>query len=71
MLREVGKTAGQQKRVGGWLSSLTSLTTAPASTPPSAGQHRKVLEEGEELLVRHAGDLKIQMTLARPPSAWD
>jgi cytochrome c-type biogenesis protein CcmH/NrfG len=29
-----------------------------------AGQLRKVLEEGEEVLVRHPADVKVQMTLA-------
>ncbi len=64
-LREASRAAAQQRRLGGWFSSLTTLTTrARVNAAKRAGQLRKVLEEGEEVLVRHPGDVKMQMTLA-------
>ncbi|MBY0232837.1 MAG: serine/threonine protein kinase [Gemmataceae bacterium] len=63
MLREVGreKTGGK----AGWFSSLTTL---PARGRIKAarrnGEHRSVLEQGEELLVRVPGDIAIQLDMA-------
>lgn len=64
-LREASRAAAQQRRLGGWFASLTALTTrARVNAAKRAGQFRKVLEEGEEVLVRHPGDVKMQMILA-------
>ena len=64
-LREASKAAARQRRLGSWLSSLTTLTTrARVQSAKRAGQYRKVLEEGEEVLVRHPSDVKTQMAMA-------
>ena len=64
-LREVSREAAQLRRLGSWFASLTTLTSrARVNAAKRAGQLRKVLEDGEELLVRYPGDVKIQMTLA-------
>ncbi len=64
-LREASKAAASQRRLGSWLSSLTTLTTrARVQSAKRAGQYRKVLEEGEEVLVRHPRDVKTQMAMA-------
>ncbi len=62
MLREVGREHGGS---GGW---FTSLTTLPArgriKSARRAGEHRKVLEQGEELLVKVPGDVSVQLDMA-------
>lgn len=64
-LREASRDASQLRRLGSWFASLATLTTrARVNAAKRAGQLRKVLEEGEELLVRYPSDVKIQMTLA-------
>ncbi len=64
-LREVSRDVAKLRRLGSWLASLTTLTTrARVNAAKRAGQLRKVLEEGEEVLVRYPGDVKMQMTLA-------
>jgi serine/threonine protein kinase len=64
-LREVSKTASQQRGLGGWLASLSTLTTrARLNAAKRARQFRKVLEDGEEVLVRHPSDVKTQMVMA-------
>ncbi|HWG42370.1 MAG TPA: serine/threonine-protein kinase [Gemmataceae bacterium] len=64
-LREVNKVAAQQRGLGGWLSSLTTLATrARLNAAKRARQFRKVLEDGEEVLVRHPRDVKTQMAMA-------
>ena len=64
-LREASREAAKLRRLGRWLASLTTLTTrARVNAAKRAGQLRKVLEQGEEVLVRHPGDVKMQMTLA-------
>jgi tetratricopeptide (TPR) repeat protein len=64
-LREASKAAASQRRLVSWLSSLTTLTTrARVQSAKRAGQYRKVLEEGEEVLVRHPRDVKTQMSMA-------
>jgi serine/threonine protein kinase len=64
-LREVSRDAARLRRLGSWFASLTTLTNrARVNSAKRSGQFRKVLEEGEEVLVRYPGDVKIQMTLA-------
>jgi serine/threonine protein kinase len=64
-LREVSRDAAQLRRLGSWFASLTTMTNrARVNAAKRAGQLRKVLEEGEEVLVRHPADVKVQMTLA-------
>jgi len=64
-LRETGRAVAQQRRLRSWLSSLTTLTTrARLMSAKRAGQFRKVLEDGEEVLVRHPSDVKTQMAMA-------
>jgi tetratricopeptide (TPR) repeat protein len=63
-LREVGRTAAEQKRLGGWLASLTSLATKTRlKAAKRSGKHRNVLEYGEELLVRNPHDLGTQLDM--------
>ncbi|HTU19057.1 MAG TPA: serine/threonine-protein kinase [Gemmataceae bacterium] len=71
-LREASRAAAQQRRLGSWLPSLTAMTTrARVNAAKRSGQLRKVLEEGEEVLVRHPGDVKMQMTLAEAAEELD
>jgi len=64
-LRDIRKTGASRKRLGSWLASLSTLTTrARLNAAKRAGQFRKVLEDGEEVLVRYPGDLKTQMVMA-------
>jgi serine/threonine protein kinase len=63
-LREVGRTAAEQKRLGGWLASLSSLATKTRlKAAKRSGKHRNVLEYGEELLVRNPHDLGTQLDM--------
>jgi serine/threonine protein kinase len=64
-LREVSKAAASHRRLGSWLAPLTTLTTrARLQAAKRARQYRKVLEEGEAVLVRHPSDVKTQMAMA-------
>jgi serine/threonine protein kinase len=64
-LRESSRAALQQRGGGSWLSSLTNLTTrARVNAAKRAKQHRKVLDEGEEVLVRNPDDVKTQLVMA-------
>jgi serine/threonine protein kinase len=64
-LREASRDASKLRRLGSWFASLATMTTrARVNAAKRAGQLRKVLEEGEEVLVRYPSDVKIQMTLA-------
>jgi serine/threonine protein kinase len=64
-LREVSRAAAKQHRLGSWFASLTTLPTrARVNAAKRARQFRKVLEEGEEVLVRHPGDVGVQMSMA-------
>lgn len=64
-LREASRAAVQQGRLGGWLSGLAVLPIrARVNAARLAGRFRKVLSDGEEVLVRHPTDLKMQMALA-------
>lgn len=65
-LREVSREAARLRRLGSWFASLTNLTSrARVKAAKRAGQLRRVLEEGEEVLVRDPADVKTQMTLAQ------
>jgi serine/threonine protein kinase len=65
-LREVSREAARLRRLGSWFASLTNLTSrARVKAAKRAGQLRRVLEEGEEVMVRDPGDVKTQMTLAQ------
>jgi serine/threonine-protein kinase len=69
-LREASRAAAQQRRLGSWFASLTSLPTrARVNAAKRARQYRKVLEEGEEVLVRHPEDVKVQMAMAEAAEA--
>jgi serine/threonine protein kinase len=64
-LREVINSAARQGVLGGWLASLSTLATrARLHAAKRAGQFRKVLEEGEEVLVKNPKDLKTQTLMA-------
>ncbi len=64
-LRDVRQAAGAGRGLGGWLASLSTLTTrARLNAAKRVGQYRKVLEDGEAVLVRHPGDLKTQMAMS-------
>jgi serine/threonine protein kinase len=64
-LREIGRATSQQGRLGSWLASLTTLTPrARLNAAKRARQFRKVIEDGEEVLMRYPGDVKTQMTMA-------
>jgi serine/threonine protein kinase len=61
-LREIGRKAAGGKR--GWFGSLTNLPArGRLRAARNAGDHRKVLEEGEELLTRMPGDISTQIDL--------
>ena len=64
-LCEATQAAAPQRGLGGWFTSLTTLTTcARVTAARRARLFRRVLDEGEEVLVRHPGDVKIQMAMA-------
>ena len=65
-LREVSREAASLRRLGSWFASLATLTNrARVKAAKRARQLRKVLEEGEEVLVRDPSDVKTQLTLAQ------
>lgn len=69
-LREASKAAAQQRRLGSWFSSLTTLTTrARVNAAKRTRQYLKVLEDGEEVLVRHPSDVKTQLVMAESAEA--
>ncbi|MHB1425314.1 MAG: protein kinase domain-containing protein [Gemmataceae bacterium] len=71
-LREASRAVALQRRAGGWFASLTALTTrARVNAAKRAGQFRKVLEDGEEVLVRDPSDVKMKMTLAQAAEELD
>jgi hypothetical protein len=69
LLREVGRTASRQKKSGlfGSLGNLPARSRMRAAR--SAGNHRKVLEHGEELLARQPGDVPAQLEMAEAAEA--
>jgi serine/threonine protein kinase len=69
-LREASQAAAQQRRLGGWFSSLTTLASrARVHSAKRAGQFLKVLEDGEEVLARYPSDTKTQMAMAESAEA--
>ena len=69
-LREASNAAAQQRRLGSWFASLTTLTTrARVSAAKRSRQYLKVLEDGEEVLVRYPSDVKTQMVMAESAEA--
>lgn len=71
-LREASRDAARLHRLGSWFASLTTLATrARVNAAKRAGYFRKVLEDGEEVLIRHPSDVKIQMTLAEAAEELD
>jgi serine/threonine protein kinase len=64
-LRDVISSAARQGLLGSWLASLSTLATrARLHAAKRARQFRKVLEEGEEILVKNPTDLKTQTLMA-------
>jgi serine/threonine protein kinase len=64
MLREVGREAAGGKK-SGWLGTLTNLPArGRVRAARGAGEHRKVLELGEELLTRQPDDVATQIDMA-------
>jgi serine/threonine protein kinase len=64
-LREIGRAAAEQRRLGTWLAPLTTLAPRARLTATfRARQYRKVLDDGEEVLARNPGDVKTQMLMA-------
>jgi tetratricopeptide (TPR) repeat protein len=65
MLREVSRDLSAGRK-GGWLGSLTNLPArGRLKKARHAGDHRKALECGEELLCRAPGDVQAQLEMAR------
>ncbi|MGH7171793.1 MAG: protein kinase domain-containing protein [Gemmataceae bacterium] len=64
-LREASRSAAQQRGLGGWFASLTTMATrARVMAARRTRLFRKVLDDGEEVLVRDPGDVKTQMAMA-------
>jgi serine/threonine-protein kinase len=64
MLREVGREVARSKK-SGWFGSLTNLPArGRLRAARKEGDHRKVLEHGEELLTRVPDDVPAQIELA-------
>jgi tetratricopeptide (TPR) repeat protein len=69
MLREVGREVAARKRAG-WFGSLTNLPArGRLRAARKEGDHRKVLEHGEELLTRVPGDISTQIEMAESAEA--
>lgn len=69
LLREVTREQGEAKR-GGWLGSLVNLPArGRLRAAKKAGEHRTVLEQGEELLIRVPGDVATQLDMAEAAEA--
>jgi len=69
-LREVGRSVAEKKGSGGWLGSLTSLPLrAKFKAAVHRGDHRKVLEYGEELLARHPDEVGTQVSMGEAAGA--
>ncbi len=65
-LREVSRSAAQRRGLSRWIAaSLSALTSrARVQSAKRSGQFLKVLEDGEEVLVRNPNDLKTQTIMA-------
>jgi predicted Zn-dependent protease len=69
MLREVARDANAGKR-SGWFGSLTKLPArSRIRSAQRAGEHRKALELGEDLLARSPGDVPTQIEMATSATA--
>jgi serine/threonine-protein kinase len=69
-LRKISKALAKRKRLATWLASLTTMTTrARLHAAKRARQFRKVLEDGEAVLVRYPGDVKTQMAMSESAEA--
>jgi serine/threonine protein kinase len=69
MLREVSREVAGRKRPS-WLGSLSNLPTrGRLRSARNAGDHRKVLEHGEELMTRVPGDVSAQLEMAESAEA--
>jgi serine/threonine protein kinase len=69
-LRDASRDAAGQRGMGGWLASLTTLTTrSRVNAALRARKYRKVLDDGEEVLVRHPSDAKTQIAMAESAEA--
>jgi serine/threonine protein kinase len=65
-LRDVGKALAEQKGGGGWLKSLGALPARGRfRSARRAGDLRKVLESGEEVLARAPADVGTHMEMAQ------
>jgi serine/threonine protein kinase len=68
-LREV---AGRQDKARGWFSSLTDLTARrKVRSALRAGDYVKALDEGEQVLIRHPGDLRTNLLMAAAAAELD
>jgi serine/threonine protein kinase len=64
-LRDITNSAARQGLLGSWLASLSTLTTrARLHAAKRAGHFRKVLEDGEVVLVKSPNDVKTQVLMA-------
>ncbi len=69
MLREVSREVAGRKRAG-WFGSLSNLPArGRLRSARNAGDHRKVLEHGEELLTRVPSDVSTQLEMAESAEA--
>jgi serine/threonine protein kinase len=69
LLREVGREVAGRKK-SSWFGSLTNLPArGRLRSARNAGDHRKVLEFGEELLSRLPGDVPAQIDMAESAEA--
>ena len=71
MLREVVRDRTGGKRAG-WFGSFTRLPSrGRLKSALRAGEFRKVIEDGEELLTRHPGDVATQIDMAEAAQALE
>jgi serine/threonine protein kinase len=69
-LRDTVRCGAEPKRSGGWFGSLTNLPArGRLKAARRAGDHRKVLEYGEELLTRAPEDVGAQVEMAESAAA--
>jgi hypothetical protein len=69
-LREVGRALGEGGKRRGFFESLSNLPArSRMRAARGAGEHRKVLEHGEELLAKAPGDVAAQLEMAEAAEA--
>jgi serine/threonine protein kinase len=69
IMREVSRDVAGHKRAG-WFGTLANLPArGRLRAARNAGEHRKVLENGEELLTRLPGDIPTQIEMAEAAEA--